>query len=79
MIHSFRNLRIAAKLLLTVLPLVAISVVGLFWGAEHWMQQQRLAELTNRVDAYAETQSALLVRHLWEFEEPTVVRLVNSS
>ncbi|MBC7906489.1 MAG: EAL domain-containing protein [Rhodospirillaceae bacterium] len=79
MIPSFRNLRIAAKLLLTVLPLVAISVVGLFWGAEHWMQQQRLAELTNRVDAYAETQGALLVRHLWEFEEPTVIRLVNSS
>lgn len=74
-----RDLRIASKLLLAVLPLMAVSVAVLFLSAEQWIRGQRLSELTSRVEAHAATQEALLIRALWEFDEATVERLVASS
>ena len=79
MISLFRDLRIATKLLATVLPPVAVSVVVLFMVAEHWMRDQRLAEMEARVEAYAATQAALLTKSIWDFDDATIERLVGTA
>ncbi|MCR6631862.1 MAG: EAL domain-containing protein [Magnetospirillum sp.] len=79
MITRFRDLHITTKLLFTILPVVAASVVAFYLMAEQVMRRQRLDEISNRVHAYAATQAGIVSRQIWEFDEKGVERQVANS
>ena len=69
---------IGAKLLLVVLPCMLLGAVAMFMLFEQYSTRDRVSALRARLDSFAVTQAASLVKPLWEFDSATVDRLFRS-
>ena len=69
---------IGAKLLLVVLPCMLLGAVAMFTLFEQYSLRDRMSALKVRLDSFAVTQAASLVKPLWEFDTATVDRQFQS-
>ena len=69
---------IGTKLLLVVLPCMLLGAVAMFMLFEQYSVRDRQLALKSRLDSFAVTQAASLVKPLWEFDATTVDRLFRS-
>ncbi|BAE49908.1 Predicted signal transduction protein [Paramagnetospirillum magneticum AMB-1] len=69
---------IGRKLLLIVLPSLLFGTVVMFSAFEHYSVRDRLSALNSRLDSFAITQGAALVKPLWEFDFAAVQRQFQS-
>ncbi|MBV5324131.1 MAG: hypothetical protein J0626_02045, partial [Rhodospirillaceae bacterium] len=69
---------IGSKLLLVVLPCMLLGAVSMFMLFEQYTLRGRLSALQTRLDSFAVTQAASLVKPLWEFDGTTVERQFRS-
>lgn len=71
-------LAIGRKLLLIVLPSLLFGTIVMFSLFEHYSVRDRLSALHARLDSFAITQGASLVKPLWEFDSAAVERQFQS-
>ena len=70
--------RIGGKLLLAVIPGLLLGTVVMLLAFLEYSHREHAAALKLRLDSFALTQSASLVRPLWEFDSATVEQLFHS-
>jgi len=70
--------RIGGKLLLAVIPGLLVGTVVMFLAFQQYSHREHAAALKLRLDSFAVTQAASLVRPLWEFDAATVDQLFRS-
>ena len=72
------GLSIGGRLLLVIVPCILVGCVAVFFAFERSTRAQRVTELQSRLNGFAVTQAASLVRPVWEFDTETVDRLFRS-
>jgi len=66
--------RIGSKLLMAVIPGMLVGTIAMFLAFQQYGHRERIIELNLRLDSFAVSQAATLVRPLWEFDAATVDR-----
>jgi len=70
--------RIGGKLLLAVIPGLLLGTIVMLLAFLEYSHREHAAALKLRLDSFAVTQSASLVRPLWQFDSATVDQLFHS-